>query len=508
MGKGKMAEMGFAQEEGTISKVVFAQKTIDHASLLVPSMVLEHDALQENQKGIKRATGPEVAEVARRLGIDLVFDSDLLYIAEDLLTSPLPEDWEMHRDDNHKAYYHNTITNTTQWAHPLELYYRGLVFMRKEGDQLLEEKAKANPPTPQETREMAKYFGINPKEEIYLMPIAKAAVNAPLPPEWEEFEDDDGEVYFISKITKKTSEHHPLDGYFFELINQKRIELHGTENPIYPIKEYHLLDHSFVPYPWMEFVDVKGRGQGLPFWYNFQDNLTTYTHPCELIKDVMRTEAALVLQAWFRGQQVREANRRLVEHLAATSIQKIFRGHAYRQERKREREKLEEGAALVIQKNYRGFSQRLDNVRRKQFWAAVMIQAVWRTRTTFKALSREQKVKSFALPVGLALQDEALSKTSHAIAMPGYGEVLAAMGKAKERVAELSEPPLDTPEVTKGNVAGDTGGRRKGKKKNDEDYSETGSTTSGRSRKKKGDRASRHSGKPPKRPPSDKMSER
>jgi hypothetical protein len=29
--------------------------------------------------------------------------------------------------------------------------------------QLLEEKAKANPPTPQETREMAKYFGINPR---------------------------------------------------------------------------------------------------------------------------------------------------------------------------------------------------------------------------------------------------------------------------------------------------------------------------------------------------------
>eukprot|EP00959_Pyramimonas_sp_CCMP1952_P359005 7517359-Pyramimonas_sp.AAC.1 len=60
-----MAEMGFAQDDATVTKVVFSQKTIDTANLLVPSMVLEHEALQENQMGIKRATGPEVAEVAR-----------------------------------------------------------------------------------------------------------------------------------------------------------------------------------------------------------------------------------------------------------------------------------------------------------------------------------------------------------------------------------------------------------------------------------------------------------
>jgi hypothetical protein len=33
------------------------------------------------------------------------------------------------------------------------------------------------------------------------MPIAKAAVNAPLPPEWDEFEDDDGEVRVCSCCT-------------------------------------------------------------------------------------------------------------------------------------------------------------------------------------------------------------------------------------------------------------------------------------------------------------------
>ena len=74
----------------------------------------------------------------------------------------IAEGWERHKDDKGKPYYHNKTTHSTQWAHPLETYYRGLVFMRKEGDQLLEDKAVHNPPTPEETREMAKYFGIDP----------------------------------------------------------------------------------------------------------------------------------------------------------------------------------------------------------------------------------------------------------------------------------------------------------------------------------------------------------
>lgn len=377
-----------AEAEGNLQS--FAQKTIDESNLLIPSKVQADDLPPE------RPSGPEVAEVARKLGIDMVFDSDLLYIAEDLLVAALPEHWEAHRDDTGKAYYHNTATETTQWAHPLEQYYRGLVFMRKEGDQLLEDKALQNPPTPEETREMAKYFGIETREEVYLVPIAKAAVNAPLPPEWEEYEDDDGEVYFVSKITKKTSEHHPLDGYFIELINQKRIELHGMQPPAYPISEFHLLDYSFVPYPWMEFVDLKTLQ---PYWYNFKDNIATYNHPCDLVKDVLRNNAVLKLQAWYRGYTVRKINRQLVEHLAATSIQKIFRGHHQRGEFDVLKGRRQEEAATMIQSIWRGSRQRQEDVDLKVHSAAKMIQARWRG-----TLSRRNQplktVKVQALPFG------------------------------------------------------------------------------------------------------------
>eukprot|EP00951_Prasinocladus_malaysianus_P018586 scaffold148741_cov31-Prasinocladus_malaysianus.AAC.1 len=97
---------GFRQE---------AVKTVDESSLLIPSQIPEASGrvyvrqssaaaltvgldvsssggggqafFQSKQNGL---TGQEVAECAQLLGIDVIFDTDLLYIAEELLTSPLP----------------------------------------------------------------------------------------------------------------------------------------------------------------------------------------------------------------------------------------------------------------------------------------------------------------------------------------------------------------------------------------------------------------------------------
>jgi len=62
-------------------------KVIDESAVTVPSNLPPPD-----HGDSPRATpsGPEVAEAARRLDIDLVFDADLLYIAEELLVSPVP----------------------------------------------------------------------------------------------------------------------------------------------------------------------------------------------------------------------------------------------------------------------------------------------------------------------------------------------------------------------------------------------------------------------------------
>ena len=45
---------------------------------------------------------------------DLVFDADLLYIAEELLMSALPPGWEEFHDASGRAYYFNKEEDKTQ----------------------------------------------------------------------------------------------------------------------------------------------------------------------------------------------------------------------------------------------------------------------------------------------------------------------------------------------------------------------------------------------------------
>jgi len=333
-------------------------------------------------------SGRDVAAAARRLNIDLVFDADLLGVAEEFLKVALPQGWEEFYDDEARAYYHHAESGTTQWAHPLEEYYRGVVFMRKEGDVHLEQKAKDSPPTPEEVREMAKYFGIQARDEVELMDVAKAAVNAPLPPEWEEYEDDDGEVYFYNKLTKKTSEHHPLDGYFLELVRQRRVELlkRTKEDRNYKLSDYDLFDESFVPLPWMEFTDPK---TGKHYYYDFTTSETCYQHPSELIRAKLRLLAVVRMQACCRGNMVRAANKKLVEYLAATAIQRNFRGYRARKGVAKSISRPLDDAATKIQAVFRGKASRTTIKRSKEETSALLIQAYWRGAISRKRL-REQ----------------------------------------------------------------------------------------------------------------------
>merc|ERR1719502_1079518 len=54
-----------------------------------------------------RPTDPEFIAYARYLGIDTVLDADLLWVAEEALWAPLPEDWTEHFDRDGRVFYYN-----------------------------------------------------------------------------------------------------------------------------------------------------------------------------------------------------------------------------------------------------------------------------------------------------------------------------------------------------------------------------------------------------------------
>jgi len=343
--------------------------------------------------------GSQVTRVAKLLGIDVVYDADLLHIAEELLMQGLPAGWEAFVSPDGREYFHNAAQKETQWAHPLEEYYRSLVFMRKEGGEFLERKASESPPTPEETREMARYLGIDPRAEWMLMRIPQAAVNAPLPPHWEEYEDEDGEVYFYNTKTKKSLEHHPLDAYFLELVRQERLRLKEDaglrRSAKYTAADLEVLEPGAVPEPWMEFVD--GR-TGRRFYHNFVLNETAFCHPKELIRARMAVEPAVKIQAFYRGWKVRQENKTLIRKLAATGIQKIWRGRRERAQAVKKKYSKQEKAIMAIQSTWRGHRARSELHKDQLERAAIRVQARWRGIVDRSNLEKKLRQKGRALP--------------------------------------------------------------------------------------------------------------
>lgn len=83
-----------------------------------------------------------------------------------------------------------------------------------------------------------------------------------LPPNWEELEDEDGNVYFYDKATGKSSIKHPMDDYFFALVQEERRKAakRKARNEV-PDAETNLRQL------WMPFVDET---TGASYFYNFR----------------------------------------------------------------------------------------------------------------------------------------------------------------------------------------------------------------------------------------------
>jgi hypothetical protein len=69
----------------------------------------------------------EVTEYARWLGVKAEEDTDLLWIAREGLTAPLPENWKPCRDEDGEIYYFNFKTAESEWDHPCDSIFRNRV---------------------------------------------------------------------------------------------------------------------------------------------------------------------------------------------------------------------------------------------------------------------------------------------------------------------------------------------------------------------------------------------
>ncbi|GLI61527.1 hypothetical protein VaNZ11_003909 [Volvox africanus] len=81
-------------------------------------------------------TQDEIIAYGKYLGMDVVDDADLLYIAEWALTAPLPEGWTVHLDGEGNEFFYNAATNASTYEHPMDEHYRAYYRKMKEQKQL------------------------------------------------------------------------------------------------------------------------------------------------------------------------------------------------------------------------------------------------------------------------------------------------------------------------------------------------------------------------------------
>ena len=272
---------------------------------------LSVDACADHRTQTASRRASQVAAVARQMGMDPVYDSDLLWIAEELLLCPMPEAWQIFSDKSTaRPYYYHCVERRSQWSHPMLDYFAGLFFMRKEGDLRVAEKEQATPATPAEVVHMCKYLHIDPRREPHLAHVARQAVNAPLPPLWEQYADDEsGETVYYSKRTKVTTQQHPLDAYFLELAKRARAKWvkenpDGVPESYYRVGDYANLNTSFVPEGWMEFTDPASEvgARGRVCWYNFAKAEVAYVHPSQIVREELKLSGSANADcSWLGG---------------------------------------------------------------------------------------------------------------------------------------------------------------------------------------------------------------
>lgn len=68
----------------------------------------------------------EVVDMCEYLGIGVLSEENMVWIAVDALRAPLPVNWTVQQDAAGRNYFYNVLTNQARWEHPLDPHFRNL----------------------------------------------------------------------------------------------------------------------------------------------------------------------------------------------------------------------------------------------------------------------------------------------------------------------------------------------------------------------------------------------
>lgn len=169
-------------------------------------------------------------EFAAAIGVQLPRDESLMSVVEQLFSCGLPEGWSQHRSSKGAVYYYNEALDHNQAEDPrISEGRRRIMDIKRNASAQSASDSHSLPLTksycnisPEEIKDLARHYGVNPRLEYHLLPLVRAAVLTPLPSVWQECLDSTGRPYFYNASADESTRRHPVDSHFIPLINSMR----------------------------------------------------------------------------------------------------------------------------------------------------------------------------------------------------------------------------------------------------------------------------------------------
>jgi|UniRef100_A0A7S4GHD2 centrosomal protein CEP164 len=132
-----------------LQQSLMREQNQDQAAAYIPQpgTVFEYEgggysAVLDDNADNYQPTDQEIADYARWLGISMDDEEDLLWIAKDGLTTPLPDPWRPCKTNTGDLYYFNFGTGESAWEHPMDEFFKKLVILERDKLQKCKQEGK------------------------------------------------------------------------------------------------------------------------------------------------------------------------------------------------------------------------------------------------------------------------------------------------------------------------------------------------------------------------------
>jgi Ca2+-binding EF-hand superfamily protein len=104
----------------SLQMIVYQEEAIKEAA------AARHNRTASSSSQQQQRVPDAVIDMAEYLGIRVLSEPHLLWIAEDAVHAPLPINWSVQKDGKGRTFFYNHLTNQSQWGHPLDPHFRQL----------------------------------------------------------------------------------------------------------------------------------------------------------------------------------------------------------------------------------------------------------------------------------------------------------------------------------------------------------------------------------------------